>query len=126
MIELILVLAVVGVLAAFGSSSLLDARQRAQLAEAQAFVVVELERSRAKAQDGQDALVEWTANSVNGRALRDGFTITTAPGSFTYTAPHGRTTLGDGLELELEDAQGHTARVAVVGVTGKTYRRAIE
>lgn len=120
-------LAVVGVLATLGFTSLLNARQRAQLAEAQAFVVVELERARAKAQGvEQDAPVTWTANSINGRALKEGFTISTEPGSFVYTAPYGRTTLEEGLELELADAQGRTAKVAVVGVTGKVYRRNLE
>ena len=90
-------------------------------------MVVELERSRASARrTEQDALVQWTPRSINGKALKEDFTISTEPGSFVYTAPYGRTTLEEGLELELVDAHGRTAKVAVIGVTGKVYRRSIE
>ena len=127
LLEVLLVIALVGILSAVGFTSLSGARQRAQLVEAQTLVTVELERSRASARRTErDALVQWTPRSINGKALKEGFTISTAPGSFSYTAPHGRTTLGEGLELELSDARGRTAKVAVIGVTGKIIRRPLE
>ena len=127
LIELLLVLAVVGILATLGFTSLLSAQQRARLQEAQTLITSELERARSSAQRlNTSQTVAWTAEGINGKRFGNGITLTSPPDSFVYTAPYGETTLEDGLELELEDGRGRVAKVAVIGVTGKVYRRSIE
>ena len=127
LLELLLVLAVVGILAALGFSSLINAQRRAQLQEAQTLVVAELQRARSSAQrENTSQTVAWTADAVNGRRFGSGITLVTEPGSVTYSAPYGEVEREGGLVLELVDAQGRSAEVAVIGVTGKVYRRNVE
>ena len=127
LIELLIVIAIIGILSAIGTPTLLNAQRRARLGEAQTLVISELERARSSSRRFNTAqTVTWTSTSINGKTFGTGITLTNAAGNFAYKAPFGEVTLTDGLTLELTDGRGRRAGVGVIGVTGKVYRRELQ
>lgn len=137
LLELLAVLAVVGLLAGLAAPAIVGNIRRANLAEAATVVYAELNRARSLSQrKSEDQAVTWTADSISAGAgrtvlLPNGARIVTpAAAGHRYTAPHGEfLTPGGGvggLRLELVDASGQwKTAVDAVGVTGKVVRRAV-
>lgn len=139
LLEILVVIAIIGILAGIAAPAIVGNIRRANLAEAAATVYAELYRARSTAQrKSVDQPVSWTATSLSAGAgrsvdLPNGARIVTPSATgYTYTAPYGEftdpssSTGAGGLRLELVDASGqyHTA-VDAVGVTGKVLRRQV-
>lgn len=137
MIEILVVIAIIGILASIFGWNMINSYRRAQLSEAQATVATELTRARSQSQrSSTDQTVTWTASTINigtkAVPVPNGTLIANAvPASaYKYTAPYGEFTVptgaDPGLILELVDATGryHTAVIAM-GVTGKVVRRGV-
>lgn len=136
LLEILVVLAVIGILAGIFGVNYAQSIRRANLNEAAVNVAATLSRARSLAQrSSTDQAVSWTATTLTAGTqsltLPNGARIATAAASgYAYTAPYGEFTLPGGgvggLRLELVDASGqyHTA-VDAVGVTGKVIRRQV-
>ncbi len=136
LLELLIVIAIIGILAAISASlfTRLSAKQR--VAEAQNAVAYEL--STARSQTRRFALkrqVRWTANSMTvlnsaNTTLKtipipNGVTLSSAGTSVVYSPPYGRTDAAStSQEITLTGAYGITAKVRIIGVTGKVVKNA--
>lgn len=142
LIEILIVLAIIGILAGIFGLSLIRSIRGAELREAASQVATDFRRARSQAQRGSaDVTIEWTqagadntatTYTVNGvsRSLPSGVMLsctsgcTTGPGTktLTYMAPYGEldavgnviTLKSPATSLGLSDLE-----VRVVGVTGK-------
>ncbi|WP_240738481.1 prepilin-type N-terminal cleavage/methylation domain-containing protein [Deinococcus fonticola] len=136
-VEILVVIAIIGILAGIFGWNLLSSIRRADLREAQAAVATELARARSKSQrSSADQVVTWTGTTLTTGTMTitvpNGARIATAAPTtnYTYTAPYGEflapTGQPTGLMLELIDRSGqyHTA-VLAMGVTGKVVRRGV-
>lgn len=127
LLEMLLVVAVIGILGTAAISTFSRASQRAHVSEAQTLVLAELNRARSSAwRHNRDQRVSWTATTFMGRTLPNGVRITEQAGSFDYRAPFGEVTLENGLTLTLRGRTGRTGRVVVLGVTGKPYLHPVQ
>lgn len=136
LIELLLVIAIIGIISAVVAPTFIRARDRARVSEVASQLVADLERARSSSRrSNKDAAVAWTNGSgytltSNGqtftRTFPSGVTVTMPNASpITYKAPLGERTAVDPLEFTV----GRTGKtdvsetVAVLGVTGKVYRK---
>lgn len=136
LLEILVVLAIIGILIGIFGVNYIQSIRRANLNEAATTAFSALYRARSLSQRGStDQPVTWTANTINagtGRSmtLPNGAVIVTAPvNGYVYTAPYGELTLPSGMEglrLEIKDSTGqyHTA-IDLLGVTGKVMRRRV-
>lgn len=133
LLEILVVLAIIGILTgALGWFAIQNIR-RANLHEAAIAVYVELARARSLAQrQSVNQAVSWTATTLSTGpgprtvTLPNGarFATPSATGN-TYTAPYGELS-PDGFRLELVDASNsYRTAVDAVGVTGKVVRRQV-
>lgn len=129
LLELLAVLAVVGILAAIATPGYLRWRDASLLRQAQRLVAVELDRARTTAKrTNAPRAVTWTGTTFNGRPLEGGVTISSPPQTVTYLQPYG--TLGKvggtlpTYEIRLTKG-GLSASVRVVGVFGKAVVKAV-
>ena len=141
LIEILIVLAIIGIFAGIFGLGLIRSIRGAELREAASQVATDFRRARSQAQRGSaDVTIEWTQTgadntattyTVNGvsRSLPSGVKLSctsgcTGPGkkTVTYTAPYGEIgTSGSVLTLKSSaSSMGITdLEVRVVGVTGK-------
>lgn len=141
LLEILVVLAIVGILAGIFGVNYVQSIRRANLNEAAVNVAATLTRARSLAQrSSTDQAVSWTATTLTAGTqsltIPNGARIATAAATgYTYTAPYGElvtpippggTEPVGGLRLELVDGSGRwKTAVDAVGVTGKVIRRRI-
>lgn len=143
LLEILVVIAIIGILAAIFGTSLVRSVQRSQFVEAQIAVSTALQRGRSLSQrTSKDQPVTWTSTTLTvgdtTLTLPNGATITTAaPANVTpattpptstlkYTAPYGELEPAGGQIIALRSAGGlWSTEVVMLGVTGKVVRRAI-
>ena len=135
LLEILVVLAIIGILATIGFSALGRYTARTQFNDAQQVLVQALNRARDQARrTSQNQTVSWTGGGSDYQikvegvpvALPNGVKITGVPSqtaSFIYQAPYGRTTLTN-TEFMLTGRYNIQAAVRVFGVTGKVVRDA--
>lgn len=138
-IELLAVIALVGIIAAFLLPPSLRSFRASQMGEAQSVVFSELTRARGAAQRSSvNQAITWTATSITvtpaGGAARtspipNGVKIVPAPAvGLVYTAPYGELATpaadGMGFRMELANSTLHTS-VDTGGVLGKPFRRRV-
>lgn len=136
LLELLIVIAVLGILATIGYVSILRYVQKSQLIDAQQRLVQALNKARDTARRRSlDQTISWTGSAGNylltvaGQpvTLSNGVKITKVPtvsggkSEFNYLAPHGRISAPD-LEFTLQGNGSFTGYVRLVGVTGKVSR----
>ena len=134
LLELLLVLVVVGILAALGFSTFIGAQRNAQLQEAVTQFATDLQRARSAAQrDNQNAGVALLTEDPSSYTLTiDGkTTVRKMPhgtqvqmvgqrgDSVTYRAPYGEIGIGDTSFAVSSARVDKVRRVRVIGVTGK-------
>ena len=135
LIEMLIALAIIGILSAIGYFNFQNFTAQQRVNEAQQVVAQTLNRARAEARKTSTSqMLTWTTGSIsiNGTAVTipNGVTISTSGLStgLGYSAPYGRTinTAGNafisGGIFTLNGSLGKGARVKVVGVTGKVIR----
>lgn len=132
LVEILVVIAIIGILGSLFTLSLVRNLQRSQFIEAQVAAATALQRGRSLAQrSSQNQAVTWTTDTLTVGAqtlsLPNGATITTpAPTALAYTAPYGELEPAGGQIITLRSANGlWSAEVVLVGVTGKVVRRAV-
>ncbi len=136
LLELLLVVAIIGILGAVVTTTFTGATRRAQVSEASAQLAADLQRARSSAQRfNQSAVLKITTTTATTYTLTLGSqpTITrtlptntqvvvTAPLTLTYSAPFGEMSPMTGATLTARSKTGSEARaVRVLGVTGKVY-----
>lgn len=138
LLEILVVLAIIGILAGIFGWNLIRSIRSAELREATAQVATDLRRARSQAQRGSANMqVKWsqnsdgeaTAYSVNGssRALPHNVRFTCSSGcsagagnkSFTYMAPYGEMDATGTVLKFTSPANVLPLEIRVVGVTGK-------
>ena len=140
LIEMLVVLAIIGILAGIFGWSLLSSIRKAELREAANQVASDFRRARSQAQRGSaDVVVDWTLDaggkissySVAGQSRpvvnRVSMSCTTGCGSgsstinkVTYTAPYGELgATGNVFTLRSPMTSLPSIEVRIVGVTGK-------
>lgn len=129
LLELLVVLAVLGVLLALATPSYLRWRDASLLRQAQTLVAAELDRARSEAKrTNSPRSVTWTATSFAGRPLEGGVTIASPPQTVTYVQPYGTLQAVGGTlpAYEITLRRGtRSAPVRVVGVFGKAVVKAV-
>lgn len=138
LIEMLIVLAIMGILLAIGVFNFQNFTAQQRVNEAQQVVAQTLNRARAEARkNSTDQFLTWTSSSIsiNGSSVSipNGVTLTTTNFStgLGYSAPYGRTIgttgaiLNSGGIFTLTGVMGKGAQVKVVGVTGKVIRDAL-
>ena len=129
LLEMLIVIAILGIFLALGVSSLLNFRARLTLQQAQQVVVQELIRARSDARKlSVNQTVTWTDSSLTITAndqsrttkLPSGIKLSQNKGSaaLTYSAPYSTISVGP-TEFVLMDKAKHEVKVIVYGVTGK-------
>ena len=135
LIEMLIVLAIMGILLAIGVFNFQNFTAQQRVNEAQQVIAQTLNRARAEARkNSTNQLLTWTTTSIsiNGVAAKIPNGVTLATSDFStglgYSAPYGRTIRTNGAILNsggiftLTGTMGKGARVKVVGVTGKVIR----
>lgn len=139
LLELLIVIAIIGILSGLGVLTLRDAIQAARLNEGSAQLAADLQRARSGSQRFNRASTFTLTGSpatsytvtINGQAvtrtLPEGIRITTTADarSIIYNAPFGEISSGvAGMILKVNLAgHGETREVRVLGTTGKVYSR---
>lgn len=133
LLELLIVLAVVGVLAALGLSSFVNAQRNAQLSEAAAQFATDLQRARSTAQRyNQDASLVLVLDDPSSyiltldgppttRRLPHGAQVQLVRGNsnITYSAPYGEVDAADRSFAVSSPRTDKVRAVRIIGVTGK-------
>lgn len=135
LLELLIALAVVGILATLGFSSFLGAQRRAQLSEATAQFASDLQRARSEAQrHNRNASLALNDDSSYILTLDGNATIRTLPhgaqvevvsgaDTVTYNAPYGEVDAPD-RRFAISSARIDEVRyVRIIGVTGKVINQ---
>ncbi|RJF72801.1 prepilin-type N-terminal cleavage/methylation domain-containing protein [Deinococcus cavernae] len=136
-VEILVVIAIIGLLAGIFGWSLISGIRKAQLREAANQVASDFRRARSQAQRGSaDMVIEWTldangkitAYSLAGqsRPVANGAVLSCITGcssgnnKVTYTAPYGELdATGNVFSLTSPMTSLPTMQVRIVGVTGK-------
>lgn len=132
-IELLIVIAILGVLLALATNAWRSWVQRQELQSAARTVLAALNEARSDARrTSQDQQVTWDETSVTSIAGLDAemqvflpanTRITTDVGTILYTAPFGRAQFpGDELRIEVVSdrfTNNNTRQIIIYGVTGK-------
>ena len=137
LIELLIVIAIMGILAAMGTALQQRAVQRARIQSATAQLAADLERARSSAQKSNTSaslsVASTTAHSysltLNGQATTIDLPSQTqvqvaAPLSITYTAPFGEVATTAMFTVRAVGSSLPPLYVKVIGVTGKVVQSA--
>jgi len=138
LIEMLITLAVLGILTAIGVFNFQSFTAQQRVNEAQQVLAQTLNRARGEARKtSTNQMLTWTSNSIsiNGKIVNipNGVTLSTSDFStgLGYSAPYGRTIRTTGAMLNsggiftLSGMMGKGARVKIIGVTGKVIRDAL-
>ncbi len=130
-IELIVALAILGVLVTLGSVEYRKWQQREQFREVQRSIISSLNQARSVARrTSRDQIVSWNSGkvasiNVSGENINLSYGISLEvidPTSFTefsYLAPFGRKSVNDTITMLLEDKKGNFAKIYIYGSSGK-------
>ena len=132
LLELLIVMVVVGILAALGLSGYLNAQRNAQLSEASTQFATDLQRARSEAQRyNRDASLALNADGSSYTLTLDGqettrqlphdaqVEITAGRPTVTYSAPYGEVDAPDRRFVISTARTPNVRSVRVIGVTGK-------
>jgi prepilin-type N-terminal cleavage/methylation domain-containing protein len=137
LIETMVVIAIIGILAAVGFVSFQRYTWRSELRQAQASLVNAINQARSNTRlKSQDTFVQWDSSSVgigddlNSIIMKDldennNVFITKVTGingdSFFYTAPNGQRNIADSIVFTLKGRGDLESIVKVIGITGKAF-----
>lgn len=130
-VELLVALAILGLLAALVIPNYLEWRNTERIRDAQKLIAAQLLKARADAQHlGTPQTLTWTSDTVAGAALPAGVTITSASDTLTLEPSHGTALHGaeplDLVVIDLAGPGGKTSSVNVVGIMAKAIPQAID
>ena len=131
-IEMLGVLAVLGILLAIGGFRYQRWQQQEQFREAQRTIVSSLNQAKSKARrTSKDQAISWNSGKVTSIQVSNRDTILpygaslevidpTSLSGFSYLAPFGRKSVPETITMLLESAKGDLAKVYIYGSSGKT------
>ncbi len=131
-IEILVVLAILGILFTIAGFRYQRWQQQEQFREAQRVIVSSLNRARSEARRTSiDQAISWNSGKVTTIKVSDRDTILpygasleiidpTSLVGFSYLAPFGRKSVSETITMLLESAKGDLAKVYVYGSSGKT------
>lgn len=133
LIEVLIVIAILGVLLSMGFLGMQRYLNTIRLSEARMLLAQELSQARTDARKkSADQTISWTVGSgsfsIGGQTvtLPNNVTLIQVNGtnstSVTFTGPFGRLQ-GDNVEFIIQSPQGKQASVRLLGVTGKVMQR---
>ena len=141
-VELLIVIAIIGIIGAVGTPTLIQARDRARVGEVSAQLEADLDRARSSSRrNNQDARLVWNANNKGYSVVIGGKTLErTIPvgvsvnlsgisgNTVTYTAPYGELSgaLNPTFTVQRTGKADVREQVKALGVTGKVYREVMK
>jgi prepilin-type N-terminal cleavage/methylation domain-containing protein len=136
LLEVLIVVAIVGILLGLGAMALQRYTARVELRHAQQTVVQTINQARTESRkSSRNSVVSWTTSTVSWTKTHNGnpavvntplsdsgqVRITSGNGTMTYEGPNGKRNPGTSVVINLEGRFGLQASVRVIGVAGKAF-----